>query len=374
MRLGALIVVPLAIAAALTAWSVTAAHRGTAPGGFSDSSARESRTLTGPHATSRRRDAIRRAHLRLEEPILSAADAFPDDAHATVECRFLTRPAEGTSAKFDCILASGNVIKVKYGRNPEIHAETAATRLLARLGYATDRMAIVDRVRCYGCPRFPFATMQLLQFVGLDSLLEPHGYDAGYTEFALVSIEHRFPAPAIETDTMKGWGWFELKDSGADRAEVDALRLLAVFLAHWDNKSENQRLVCLDRQLRTTDDVCRNPLLMVQDLGSTFGPAKVNLGTWTTLPLWRDARSCLVSMRDLPFHGGTFPDAHISEAGRRQLLTGLDALSTGEIRHLFDGAGFPIFQSTTDDNRDLDAWTSAFQSRVDAIRAAGPCP
>ena len=32
---------------------------------------------------------------------------------------------------------------------------------------------------------------------------------------------------------------------GAPRAHVDALRLLAVFLAHWDNKAENQRLVCL---------------------------------------------------------------------------------------------------------------------------------
>ena len=79
-------------------------------------------------------------------------------------------------------------------------------------------------------------------------------------------------------------------------------------------------------------------------------------------------------MRDMPFHGGTFPDVHISEAGRRQLLAGLDTLSPDDIRHLFDEAGFPIFQSTTDDNRDLDAWTSAFQSRVDAIRSAGPCP
>ena len=30
------------------------------------------------------------------------------------------------------------------------------------------------------------------------------------------------------------------------RADLDALRLLARVLAHWDNKSENQRLVCLD--------------------------------------------------------------------------------------------------------------------------------
>ena len=374
MRLAALLVVPLATAAALLAWSVTPAHREAAPGGLSYLPARESWTLSGPQAATRRRDAIRRAYLRLPEPIAHAADWLPDDAHATVECRFLARPAEGTSAKFDCALPGGDVIKVKYGRNPEIHAETAASRLLARLGYATDRVAVVDRVRCYGCPRFPFATMQMLQFVGRDSLLEPHGYHDGYSEFAMVSVEHRFPAPAIETDAVKGWGWFELKDSGAARAELDALRLLAVFLAHWDNKSENQRLVCLDREPPTDEGACRNALLMIQDLGSTFGPAKVNLGTWTTAPVWRDSRTCLVSMRDLPFHGGTFPDVHISEAGRRQLLAGLDALSAADIRHIFDEAGFPFFQSTTDDRRDLDAWTSAFERRVDAIRRAGPCP
>jgi hypothetical protein len=31
---------------------------------------------------------------------------------------------------------------------------------------------------------------------------------------------------------------------GATRAELDALRLTAILLGHWDNKASNQRLVC----------------------------------------------------------------------------------------------------------------------------------
>ena len=31
---------------------------------------------------------------------------------------------------------------------------------------------------------------------------------------------------------------------------------MAMFLAHWDNKAENQRLVCLDQSLRVALAYC----------------------------------------------------------------------------------------------------------------------
>ena len=68
----------------------------------------------------------------------------------------------------------------------------------------------------------------------------------GYTDFTWVALERKFPAPAIETATRSGWAWWEPRTRTRRAGEVDALRLLAVFLAHWDNKAENQRLVCLD--------------------------------------------------------------------------------------------------------------------------------
>jgi hypothetical protein len=148
----------------------------------------------------------------------------------------------------------------------------------------------------------------------------PEEIPGGYTDFEWVAVEQRFPAPAIETDRITGWEWRELDQAEAPRAEVDAFRLLAAFLAHWDNKSQNQRLVCLDqvspKAKATSGAVCERPLAMIQDLGASFGPPKVNLARWRDLPVWHDRTTCMLSMRALPFEGATFEDVTISEAGR----------------------------------------------------------
>ena len=318
---------------------------------------------------------MRRAQLRLPDDFYVPARAFGSPA-GPLECRYLAKEADGTSAKFDCALADGRFIKVKYGRNPEIHAETLATTLLTALGYPTDRVSIVPRVRCYGCPRYPFVTMQIFQLLGAGTVLEPHGFERGYTDFTSVAVEHRFPAPAIETPTHSGWGWFELRDSDAPADDIGALQLLAVFLAHWDNKSDNQRLVCLDagRQADEGAADCTQPLAMLQDLGSTFGPVKLNVATWAAQPVWKDRRRCLVTMRHLPYGGGTFGDVAIPEAGRQQLARKLTALSEPDIREMITTARVPQFQSSTGDRRDVEAWLSAFRSRIAQVADAGPCP
>ncbi len=173
---------------------------------------------------------------------------------------------------------------------------------------------------------------------------------------------------------MEGWAWSELAQSEAPRAELDAFRLLAAFLAHWDNKADNQRLVCLDQVPAPPDGRCAQPLLMIQDLGATFGPVKVNLSAWQDRPVWLDARECRVTMRDLPFSGATYPDVQISEGGRVQLAQALAGVSDENVRQMFFDARFHEFHSGTDDGRDLDAWTAAFRSRVDQIVSAGRCP
>ena len=272
------------------------------------------------------------------------------------------------------MLEGGQIVKVKYGRNPEIQAEAAATQLLHTLGLAADEVTIVPRVRCYGCPRFPYLTMQLLSLVRATGVLGEHGYDDGYTDFEWAAVERKFPAQTIETDTQDGWAWWELPGSHAPRADLDALRLIAVFLAHWDNKAGNQRLVCLDHPAPAPSQPCARPLLMIQDLGATFGPTKVNLVRWRSLPIWADRSRCTVSMRALPYMGATFKDAGISEEGRLQLARQLSALDEEAIRALFTDARFPEFYSATDDTRDLDEWTAAFRDRVNQIVTAGPCP
>jgi len=322
-----------------------------------------------------RREALRRALVRTTAAELPVFDL--DVLEPPLRCRFLAEIPTGTSPKFDCALESGEVVKVKYGRNPEVAAEVAATRLLAALGYPADRMSIAPRVTCDGCPRDPFFAMRLLQLTGLHARYPAHGSNDGYSDFEWVAVERKFDAAAIETIDRKGWAWWELKyvDAalGATRDDLDALRLLAVFLAHWDNKSENQRLVCLDRPAGI-DRPCMRPLAMMQDLGATFGPSKVNLARWHHTPIWADRTTCSVSMKKMPWRGGTFPETRISENGRATLARQLAAIDDEQVRSLFRVARFPEHYSTTDDEKDLDAWAAAFRHRVEQITSAGPCP
>jgi hypothetical protein len=387
------------VLAGISSWLFAAEARGALPSGHYDAAPRVGWPVTPAHADAIRRDALLRAGLRLPGPLSASAAGFGEAGRGTrpasdstldrqpsagriqrsgpaepLTCRYLAQPPSGTSAKFDCVLDGGEIVKVKYGRNSEIQAEAAATRLLEWLGYAADEVRIVPRVRCYGCPRFPFLATQLLSLARMPSLLAPHGHDSAYTDFEWPAVERRFDAPAISTPATEGWAWFELEPSQAPRADLDAFRLIAVFLAHWDNKSENQRLVCLDAPPVQPDQRCARPLLMIQDLGATFGPTKVNIAAWRDLPVWTNPKTCTVSMRALPYQGATFPQARISEAGRTQLAQALSAVSQEQIEDLFRDARFPEFQSATDDARDLGAWVSAFEHRADQIATAGPCP
>jgi hypothetical protein len=373
----------LAAVVSFSSWLLAADSRGSLPAG--DFTPRKSLdwTLSGTDADALRRDALRRAAVRLPERVgTQFAVAHESNAPSDmVTCRFLRAIPTGTSAKFDCVLEGGEIVKIKYSRNPEIQAEVAATRLVSALGFGADRVDVVPQLRCYGCPRFPFLTMQLLSARLVDHVIGQHGYDDRYTDFTWVALERKFPAPAIETATKSGWAWWELQNSTAPPSEVDALRLLAVFLAHWDNKAENQRLVCLDDRPAEASvasgfsrKTCEHPFALIQDLGATFGPSKVNLARWREFSVWSDRSTCRVSMRRLPFEGGTFPDVTISEGGRTLLGRQLAALSDADVRDLFDAARFPDYHSATDDSRDLDAWTRAFRFRVDQILTAGPCP
>ena len=366
----------LAIAAIIVGvsnWVAAVEHAGDDPGAIAEPREIEPLTLTGPDANARRLQLLDQAALYLE-----AAGATPDaaavgsGADGVASCRFVHDKPSGTSAKFTCMLENGEIVKVKYGRNPEVHGEVAATRLLRMLGYPSDSVTMVPRLRCYACPRYPFAGSYVMANPVTRHLLARHD---GYSEFEWVSVERKYPARPIETEEAEGWNWWELAEVSRDaaperRADVDALTLLAAFLAHWDNKAENQRLVCLDEN---PDGDCGRPLAMIHDLGATFGPMKVNLARWRDVPIWHDRATCTVSMRSLPYEGASFKDAVISEAGRAQLAARLGTMSDADVRELFSYARFPEQQSATDDEKSLEAWTETFRHRANQIVNAR-CP
>lgn len=318
---------------------------------------------------------IAKANLKIN-PVVAGAFADTD----TVECRLVLEPMSGTTPKFDCEREGGDVIRVKYGRgNPELYSEVATTRLLAALGFGADRVFLVKQVHCAGCTPYPFQRLRCLADTGTERACFPAGVDhTKATTFADAVIERRLPGRRIEATRDQGWAWYELGQidaahGGASRAEVDALKLMAVLIAHWDNKAENQRLVCLPGGDQP-DGGCSRPLALLQDVGASFGPMKLDLNNWRALPVWSDPATCRVSMEQLPWGGGTFPEQQISEAGRQFLLALLDQLSLSQVRDLFDGARVYLSSGVTAESQQPAAWAVAFKDKVRQIREAGPCP
>lgn len=334
-----------------------------------------------------REESLRRARVWLAPaiPISSAdfsinppgADGF--EPTADVDCTFTPKKIGGTTPKFYCALSNGDTVKVKYGApNGEIPAEIAATRLLSALGFPTDRMYRVHGVRCRGCPVLPQQALQCLEKGGPSMVCMEGASGSSLVTFEHAAIERPFDGRKIEASDDQGWTFFELDKidpaaGGSPRSHVDALRLVAVLLAHWDNKGPNQRLVCPPGSDRP-DGSCRAPLAIIQDLGATFGPKKMDLPNWRRTPVWADARTCRVSMKDLPFAGATFADRQISEEGRQFALKLLRQLSRSQLDTLFTAAGVTAFDHVVAEAHTPSAWTDTFLAKIDQIASAGPCP
>ena len=326
-----------------------------------------------------RLDAIARAQVWREPKGAAGQSHLPPSAVIDdLSCRFVLKRLSGTTPKFNCVLASGEEVRIKYGKGAEIPAEAAATRLLRALGFAADTIALVRHLRCYGCPLEPFTTSKAVETIRADSLYEKAiDYD-GFHDYEWVAMERKYDARPIELAAQEGWAFPELDrvdaaKGGAPRAHVDALRLVAVFLAHWDNKADNQRLVC-DTRDWPEGQPCAAPRMLLQDLGATFGPRKVNLRRWRSSTIWADRTQCRVTMRHLPYSGATFQDARVSEAGRQLAARLLGRLTDDEIADLFRGARFDQKRGLFSDVRPVAGWVDAFKARVRLIGEGPPCP
>jgi hypothetical protein len=276
---------------------------------------------------------------------------------ATVACEYLDKKLGGASPKFACRLPDGDEVKVKYGvANGEVYGEVAASRLLWALGFGADGMYSVQ-VMCRDCP----SHVGGIRRENGDRILDP------------AAVEHKFAGREL----VKKWGWKELDlvdeaAGGATRAERDALKLMAVLLQHSDSKANNQRIVCVEEA--GEGDGCRVPLMMIQDLGITFGranalnqqpTASVNLADWRRLPVWKDEQGCVGNLSGS--WTGTLKYPVIGEAGRQFLADLLIQLSDQQIRDMFEAArvqlrprepgrgqsGFPT----------VDEWVDAFKQK-----------
>ena len=331
-----------------------------------------------------REDALARARVFINpspSPNLEAdvAGDLPVAEEQAISCHYVSHETSGTSPKFDCRVEAGATLKVKYGGSPEIEAEVAATRLLAALGFGADHVARVKQVRCVGCPPSPYRLRRTFEHLFIAGLFDKLLDDGQPRVFTDVSVERKLIARSVQVGDFRGWSFDELSRidamrGGATLADVDALRLVAVLMGHWDNKPDNQRLVCLEdsNNDEPVTASCETPLVLLHDVGSTFGARGGGFDAWAAAPIWTDAAACTTAMPTWPYGGGTFGAVQITEEGRQTLAERLSRLSDQRVRDLFAGAGFGTRAQTG--QADVAQWVATFTTKVREIVNRSPCP
>ena len=331
------------------------------------SAAQQSPPRLSPEARS---EAIRRAQVWKATDVpsmdLRAGPQGPGafQPNETVTCTYVDKEMTGKSPKFTCALKPDDDVKVKYGQdNGEVYGEVAATRLLWALGFGADHMYPV-RVVCRGCSP--------------DPQRDKKGR-SGEVVFDFAAIERKMPGHTLETKEDSGWGWPDLDlvdeaSGGAPRAQRDALKLLAVFLQHTDNKPAQQRLICLTHL--EEGKPCPEPFLMLNDLGLTFGkanafnrnaPGSVNFEKWSQTPVWKDAKGCVGNLSKSMT--GTLGDPVIGEPGRKFVADLLVQLSDAQLHDLFDVARFPLrlLDGGEPKRVTVEEWVNAFKHKRDEV-------
>ncbi|MEK9145097.1 MAG: hypothetical protein AAB339_05765 [Elusimicrobiota bacterium] len=262
----------------------------------------------------------------LNGPQGEGAYRFKDEVRCVFEERDPAFPIGGHTKKFPCVDAAKTRLKVKYdpSQNTEIFGEVAATRLFWALGFYAERMYSV-RLACGNCPKDPFVSDAPPR---AERVFEP------------VTLQKRLEGTEILSGEMEGWTFDELDlveeaRGGASKAQVDALKLLAVFVNHGDNTHNQQRILC-----PAGDPRCPRPILYVTDLGGTFGGKGyfTSLRNWTRKArIWKDPSACVADFEGM---SPGYRDPRISEAGRAFLAGLLGRLSEKQVRDLFTGARF----------------------------------
>lgn len=290
--------------------------------------------------------------------------ALPTGAEITCDYSEPPQALGGVTPKFYC-RRGDDVLKVRYGAgNGEVYASIAGSRLFWALGFGADAQYPV-RITCRNCP--------------IDPWLWKTPQRVPEQRFDPATVERRFPGVTIESHESEGWKWTELDEvepaaGGAPLAHRDALKLLAVFVQHGDNGSDQQRLICLPEGVHRgpEGETCSRPFLVVHDLGATFGgagrltrngSAKLQLSEWSQKPIFKDREKCIADLRD-SIHGDMH-DPYIHEAGRRFLSERLALLSRRQIRDLFTAARVEEHKEMVEENGrerpvTVDDWVEVF--------------
>jgi hypothetical protein len=309
----------------------------------------------------------------------------------TVECSFQEpdpndKPG-GATPKFWCVDDQGHSFKVKYQQGQDfgyhgVHGEILATRLFWALGFPADAIYPV-KIKCKNCPQRPWEYIKAFYNNKTSELKKPR---VQVLEIDNAVIEFKFPYDKIEMTKSQGWSWSELKTLSKENEELatqrEALALLAAFVQHADNKAEQQRLVCMDED-RKKEQPCLKPMLMIQDLGFSFGQGDLNndkvkstasLEGFKDAPIWSNKEQCITHVNY--YRTGEPIEIKVSEKARRFLVDKLEKLSDNDLINLFVAARLELrkdekYNSLSEEDIEQNAvildWVNTFKQRVQKL-------
>jgi hypothetical protein len=262
--------------------------------------------------------------------------------------------------KFNCRLANGEKIKVKYDlRNREVFSEIIGTRLAWATGFLADAVYAVS-LNCKNCPRDPWAAKD--------------GETGAGQLYQLAAVEREVPGKSIRIGEEGGFDFKEVDkiseaEGGAPRAHVDALKLLATLVYYNDAKPDNQRILCPPDAI-TPDGRCSQPYMMLDDMGATFlgsggflggSGKKASLKGWAKRSVFKD-RACTGNVPG--DSNSTLRSPRISEAGRAFLAQRLTELRKNRLADIFRAAHV---QEVPGESNTPEAWAAALEEKIDEI-------
>ena len=306
----------------------------------------------------------------------------------TVRCSFqepiIGDKPGGKTPKFWCVDDLGNSFKVKYQQGQDfgyhgVHGEILATRLFWALGFPADAVYPV-KVKCRNCPERPWEYIKAFYSNKTNELKKPRVQEL---EIDNAIIEFKFPYDKIEITKSQGWSWSEFKTLSKENKELaiqkESLALLASFIQHADNKAEQQRLVCMDKD-RKKNEPCEKPMLMIQDLGFSFGQGHVenektkgtaSLEGFKNAPIWSNQEQCITKVNY--YYTGEAIEIKVSEKARQFLVEKLEKLTDNDLIHLFVAARLDLRKDEKNNslseedikqNAIILDWVNAFKERV----------
>jgi hypothetical protein len=298
-----------------------------------------------------------------------SARSDPDDAHRLeadqVKINYLVPPYPNHSR-----------------RDNEVFTQVAATRLLWALGFPADSQYSALAVNCVGCSTDPFK----------DNLKEN---TAALTDravaFRVAAVERLFPGDALEVNDDDTWSWTDAAQLYAgswnrdQKVAFDAYRLALGMLAYHNPLDSQNRLVCAEWKAGAAGPrICSRVVMMVQDVGSTFGKpgsfgnSRGDFSDWETERVFANADRCELQY---PLKNA----ATVLEDARALLARRLETLDRERVRAIFYAARFDMMDlkqvnrlrhggGSDSGQAAIDEWTNAFMQRAAEVRNARNCP